>query len=365
MKKVMIITRHNVNNFGSFLQSFVTQEKVYELGYNSVIINYIPLEENPQNIFNTTCLVKHRTGLKKVIFYLLVNPINKKIEKNFQRIRTEYLKLSPICDETNIGKIDGDIFLAGSDQLWGEIGTKAYDLNYFLSFANSSNKFAYSASIGKIAPNESFDKNVKKELSQFRKIGVREKSAVDYLAQIGLHSSLVLDPTFLYSKDYYSSKIKFNRSMRREYILVYQLHDIPGFSDYLKKISKAYKLPVYRVHVSPLHVLKFGKIRSTQNPFEFLGYVANAKYVITDSFHCTVFNIIFQKQFVCINPGSTSTRITNILNVFDLQNRMVDFNDIATLKYKISYKKVNEKLDILRNQSIKFLKEELDSAINE
>lgn len=359
MKKVYIITRQNINNYGSFLQSYVTQQKIEELGFSVSIINYIPKEEKFNNIINTNCINSNRHGIKKLLYMIFSYPLYTYSYILFSKLRFKYLNLTKKVNYKNIGKLEANIFLSGSDQIWGRIGTKNYDLNYFLSFTNSKNKFAYASSFGHNDLNE-IDSHVLESLRKYKKIGVREKSAVDFLKSVDIDSKLVLDPVFLFDKEYYFKKILFTKDMRKDYILVYQIHKNIFFDEYVKKLSNELKLPIYRVHNNPSRIFKQGRLKNTQNPFKFLGYIYNAKYIITDSFHCTSFSVIFNKQFVSINPGKTSTRIASLLNSLGISERLIDCNDKNTISLPIDYQKVNLKLSTLKNDSISFLKEELN-----
>jgi hypothetical protein len=278
----------------------------------------------------------------------------------FSITRKRFLNLTKRVNEKSVIKLNGDIFLSGSDQIWGGIGTKKYDLNYFLKFTNSKNKIAYSSSFGHTNL-DYIDQEVIAALKDFKFIGVREQSGVDFLKSIGIESELVLDPVFLYDKKYYLNIIKQTRDMKKDYILVYQLHKNPEFKNYLKTLSLKYKLPVYRVYPNSLHGIKYGKMKATKNPFRFLGYINNAKFIVTDSFHCTSFSVILNKPFVSINPGKTNTRIESLLNCLNIKDRLIDFDDTNTISQPIDYEEVNVRLDVLKKDSILFLTKELMS----
>ena len=92
------------------------------------------------------------------------------------------------------------------------------------------------------------------------------------------------------------------------------------------------------------------------NPGEFLSYIKYADLVLTDSFHGTCFSIIYNKEFIDILPGVTGTRITSLLKVFSLNDRLVkDYNDVSILQKRINYSDVNSKLKKEQSDSMKKL----------
>ncbi len=94
-------------------------------------------------------------------------------------------------------------------------------------------------------------------------------------------------------------------------------------------------MPVYRIHPSLYYGLKPGKFIHLPTPGQFVTYIKNAKYIITDSFHGTVFSLIFNKQFVDILPGKTATRIESILKLVGLEDRILrDNNDYSFFKQR-------------------------------
>ena len=361
MKNIYIITRQNINNYGSFLQSYATQEILKEWNYSVKIINYIPKDENFFNIIRTRCLINNKRGIKKIFYTSFAYPLYCYSQINFSILRNKYLNLTKKVVENNIHKLNADIFLSGSDQIWGGIGTRKYDINYFLQFSNSENKIAYSSSFGH-TNFESIDQRIISALKEYKMIGAREQSGVDFLKTIGIDSKLVLDPVFLFDKKFYLKKIIETKKMKKDYILVYQIHKNSSFDKYVCEISRKFELPIFRIHNNPFQIIRPGKLKCTQNPFRFLGYLYNARYIITDSFHCVSFSVIFNKQFVSISPGETNTRIESLLNCLNIRERLIDFSDTETLSLPINYKKVNSRLDILKKDSVEFFKNELELA---
>ena len=361
-KNVGIITRHFISNYGSFLQCYATIRTLDSLGYNGQIINYIPNEENIKNDGDFTAKKKKLSNFKKLIYNLFVTPQHKKSAKKFENYREKYLNCSPQYDESSISNCKYDIYMSGSDQLWGPIGTNDYDLNYFLKFTDSPNKIAYSSSFGYSSFNKKYDSIFKQELLKFKAISVREASACDYLTSIGIPSTLVLDPTFFLSKSNYKKESDGFFIKEKPTILIYQLHHESIAKKFGLLAAKEINGTVLSILPNPARYVPFSHIKVVYNPFEFLAYIDNAKFIITDSFHATVFSIIYNKQFIAVNPGNTATRIKNILNLLGLSERYQENPTTVALLNKINYNDVNMRLNTLVNSSKKTLLVELNKC---
>ena len=205
-------------------------------------------------------------------------------------------------------------------------------------------------------------------LRKYNSILVREKSAVDIIKSVGYKGNveLVLDPTLLLKKDEWISLIdKEKNKIKKEkepYVLVYQLHHNKKFDEYVKLIKRKTKLKIKRINTSIFFGLKPGELVLLPTIAEFLYYIENAKYVLTDSFHGTVFSIIFNKKMVDILPKVTGTRIESILELFGIKNRILkNYNDISIMDQEIDFDKINKKLDSEREKSLKSLKDSLNN----
>ena len=97
-------------------------------------------------------------------------------------------------------------------------------------------------------------------------------------------------------------------------------------------------------------------------PREWINLVANAEYVLTDSFHGTCFSIIYNKNFIDILPSITGTRISSILKLFDLESRITTGDNYNLAMENIDYDKLNKKLVVEQKKSINALKEALEKC---
>lgn len=354
---IKVITRHAPSNYGSLLQSIATITTLERLGHKCETIDYIRDDEHGLSAVKTNLNNKQRwsgNSLKKLAYIVLRYPEEKKAELNFREMRRKYLKLTQLCrTHDDLKRLDADIFMTGSDQVWGPTLNGHYDEAYFLSFVKDKRKIAYAASLGRTDFTAKILSEYKKLLSSYSGIAVRENTAVGLLRQMDIEcAGQVLDPTLLLTGDEWSRMIK--KDMGGKYVLVYQLHNNPALSKYAVRFAEHVGLPLYRVSPTFHQIRRGGKFIYLPDLPDFLSYIKNSTYFITDSFHGTAFALNFNRQFIEILPNNkTGNRNQSILQLTRLQDRIVtDYADCSISERMIDYERVN---DILRKERIRSL----------
>lgn len=167
----------------------------------------------------------------------------------------------------------------------------------------------------------------------------------------------MLDPTLLLTGDEWARYISHNVNGR--YVLVYQLHNNPVLSDYAVRFARYVGLPLYRVSPTFHQFWRGGKFVYLPDLGDFLSYIKNSTYMVTDSFHGTAFALNFNRQFIEILPNNkTGSRNQSILQLTDLQDRIVtDYGDLSIAERKIDYARVNAILAEERRKSMEIMKE--------
>lgn len=361
---INVITRHTPSNYGSLLQSIATIKILERLGHKAEIIDYKRDDERGYKKVWTEARLKSENLLKQLIYTTIRYPIEYFAESRFDKMRTKYLPMTKRCStHEQLGKIKADIFMTGSDQVWGPMVNGHYDSAYFLKFVKKGKKVSYAASFGKTKFDDATITDYKEMLSTYDKIAVREDSAVKLLDSWGLKNcnGLVLDPTILLVEDEWAKlMISLNLQKKYEkqkYILVYQIHNDPQLSEYALRLAEYTGLHLLRVNPFIHQVLRGGKFIWCPDVSEFLALIKNATYIVTDSFHGTCFALNFNKQFIEILPNnSTGTRNQSILSLTGLSNRIVsDFNNFTIVDRKIDYNPVNMIIDGERKRSIEVM----------
>ena len=367
--KVDVITRHSVANYGSILQSYATQKAIEGLGHECEIIDYTRYDEQGKNKAKTLCKnssVWNKNSMTRFLYYIIQTPNYLHAYNKFKKYRAVFLKQTKEqysnIDELKANPPKADVYCAGSDQIWGKIGTQECDSAYYLDFVPDGHKcISYAASIGRENVSSEIIGCIKAFLPKYSSILVRENSAVDIIKKAGIENAeLVLDPTLLLDKNEWE-QISSNVKIHGKYVLVYQLHNNKKFERYIKEFSKRAKIPVYRICPSTQSIIRGGKPIFMPTPQQFITYFKNAEYVITDSFHGTVFSIIFNKKFIDILPKDTGTRITNILGLVNLKERILgSYDDFSYIGKDIDYKETNQILDKQRKISIEKLRKAIE-----
>ena len=260
-----------------------------------------------------------------------------------------------------------DIYLAGSDQIWNPYIIKEAFLLTFVK--DNKRKISYASSIGVDKIPDCRKKLYKRALSQFYKIGVREKSAQKALSELlGKEIINVLDPVYLLEKKDWENLIleKSPISMNNNYILCYFVGENQKWINDIKLLSEKTNMPVEIITSEARKAPNIGFIHADFGVKEFLTALYNAKYVITDSFHAIAFCIIFNKQFAVYkrfkdsDKTSQNSRIYDILKLFGLENRLVSsYKDLEVLEDAIDYENVNVIIEKEKHKSLNFLQESL------
>lgn len=357
---IKVMTRHAPSNYGSLLQSLATIKVLERLGHQAQIIDYIrPDEQGMKSVIASVGNKEtwNRNPLKKLIYISVRYPEEKYAEWMFNRMRKQYLNLTKRCTTPEeLKNLQADVFMTGSDQVWGPTINGTYDAAYFLDFATGQKKMAYAASFGRTEFTAEVLKAYRELLSDYATIAVRENSAVDLLKEMQVPCiGQVLDPTLLLTAEEWSEYIK--KDIQKEYVLVYQLHNNPALSDYANRFARHVGLPLLRVSPTLHQCKRGGKFVYLPDLGEFLSYIKNSAYLVTDSFHGTAFALNFNRQFIEILPNNkTGARNQSILQLTGLQDRIVmNYNDFSIADKMIEYDPVNAIIEEERTKSMDIL----------
>ena len=365
--KVAVITRHAITNYGSLLQALATQKAIEKLGHTCKIIDYVRYDESYSQREKTLLKRKEQWNsnfIKRLIYLALRQPESIAAGRRFERAQNSYLNLTERIDSQEKLKeldLDADVYVTGSDQVWGPTENGEYDDSYCLAFTNNESKrIAYAASFGRTEITDDVKDYYKMWLSRYRHIAVREDSAIGILEGIGLTASQVLDPTLLISADEWTQYLK--PIKHSKYVLVYQLHNDKKLGKYAQKVAKEKGLPLIRISASFHQITREGEFVWCPDIGQFLSYIKNAACMITDSFHGTAFAINFNTPFVEILPNNnTGTRNVSILKLTGLVDRILeDENDVSLGVKAIDFAYANKMIAEKRTESIEILKQMIE-----
>lgn len=345
-------------NYGALLQGYALQEVLKELGHEVIAINRGWMEYG-------NLVWKFNYSLKDKVKKCLVNfPFD-------DFVRNEINMSMPIASFDDLKRVSTmlDAIISGSDQIWNADTIHYMDYFFFLDWVDgNTRKLSYAASFGKDSFDVSCEKKqmVGKLLAEYEVLSVREFSGVDICQnEFGLLATQHLDPTLLFTKEKYLSLLKPRDKHKHPYFCTYVLDSSMEVEKLIAEVIQKLNLERIDNFAQPTRFLNQLKHKNERMPtvYQWLSNIANSKFVVTDSFHGTVFSIIFHKSFVCVNNKERGTaRFESLLKSVGLEERLVDIeNDsseqiIKLLNQDIDYVDVDKKLETLRAESLEFLK---------
>lgn len=261
--------------------------------------------------------------------------------------------------------------LVGSDQLWLPLNIEAD--YYTLTFVpDGINKVAYATSFGVSNIPFYLKKKTARFLSNINYISVREQSGQHIVKNLtGRDIAITCDPVLLFTGEEWLSVRSKSHVFDEPYIFCYFLGNNPKHRDFARRLQKKTGLKIVALRHLDEYIPSdnsFGDFAPYDiDPGQFIDLISNAEYICTDSFHGTAFSILFKKRFYTFrrfsveNSQSTNTRVESLLSVLGIPNLLLNGNENIDecLKKKVNYDDVQAKLEMMREQSIRFLTEAL------
>ena len=380
MKPIGLVTCYFHHNYGSMLQAYATEMIMQQMGlpFQTIAckapINY--MQENKILYIIKKLLIadwKMRLGKMKIERAKKENPMFAKNweirNKAFDQFAETFFHVSPYCknrEELTKMAENYSAFLVGSDQLWR---TDSVEHGYYTLewVPDHIRKIAYSTSIGvKEVPWFQVEKN-KRFMNRFDHIALREQSACDLVYKLtGRKVPVVLDPTLLFTGDQWLEIQQQEPLTDGKYIFCYLLGDNPSQRDFIKQVKEKTGYKIVALQQLDDYIPSdegFADEAPYVGPREFLNYIRNAEFVFTDSFHCSVFSILYKKNFFTFSrfaegaKQSTNTRIDNLLHITGLEDRRMtkDKTVDGVINYNGSFDGVDARLNAYRKSSMEYL----------
>lgn len=351
MKKVGILTFHFANNYGAVLQAYALRKAINQLpDCEAEIINYVPK--------GYRCIPFDE---REESLHLLEGKRNKM--ENF--LTRECGICTPMLSEVSGNEYD--YYCVGSDQVWNTDMFGGQNEEYFFPHLdNDAVRISYAASIGTEADriNETI---FCKYLPKFQAISLREYNYISYLNKLcNVSCESVLDPTLLLESSVYESLADKNIRMSEPYILLLW-YNMPGentrYVEFVNKLSRKYDLPVvHSIINAPRYMFyKDGGCMMYEGIEGFLWYMKNAEFVVTNSFHGSIFAVQFQRPFYIFISKLRRSRLDCLVNTLGIKERVVDrYIDFREINKKIDFSLIKEKVVENREKSFQFLKKALE-----
>ena len=375
-KKIAIVNRTNLKNFGSVLQVYALCDAVKKLGYESEVVwqsgnmsqNY---DLRPNKAFKMAMkLLCHPTLLWstiKTIMEVKGNVIDEgKVKKFEEFIAKNFVQSFYAPDEMEKMAVSDKYykFICGSDQIW--CTTTLYpDPMMYLRFAPKAKRVAYAPSLGRnYIPN--YNKHtLKKYINDVPCISVREDEGHRLIKELTERDAVVVaDPTLL-MRSHEWDRLKAEMELPAKYVLCYFL-DEPA-ADVKAAICRYAKArDVEIVVLGKMYEIDYPSNRiyqPTAGPGEFLTITSNASMVITDSYHGMLFAINYYRPFWSVertySQFDQSSRQLTVLARLGMEERYMK-SDFNFTDAEIDYKAVQAKIDAFVTYSMNYLKTSLE-----
>lgn len=351
-KNILLSTIYKADNYGALFQAYSLNYFLQQKHQNSVFI----LNSSPKKIsrqFTALRTYSFKAFLKDLCRYhprkQLINKFKDFITENFNEVTLK-----------EISDLKIDLCVTGSDQVWNPniISFNNQLLGDYFFENIDAKKIAFSASLGSYRYNDEQLSRFNKLIDSYSCITVREQDTATYLSEVTSHDVFnTLDPTLIQPEGFWN-KLTTDSFTKKDYILVYYNNKTKDLTETVNQIKNDLNLPVIVINNWYNSEINSDKYIRNAGPIDFLNAFKNAKYIITNTFHGVCFSINFKKEFLYIDNGIHSNRMTSLLSKVDGLHKIITKNNeacINNLTKSISY----EKLENEKNLSTRILMEHL------
>lgn len=362
--KIGILTQPLRYNYGGILQNYALQTILRRMGHEPVTIELPNSDEKSlfaRGRYFIRTVLNALSDRKGRLFCLMKWSESMVLSQNLAPFIKTHINVCKYMSEP--GENEYDAYIVGSDQVWRPMYANL-DHTYLMFARNWEGKkrLAYAASFGVDDWEYSNEQTqVYKELvKMFDAVSVREESGVRLCQEFfGIRATHVLDPTLLLTQEDYISGLDLNKfQCRKKGLFFYLLDENENKKNLTNKLACAGAWKAYTVnsHVENPSALLNERI---QPPIEeWLHGFMDASFVVTDSFHGMVFSLIFNKPFLVIaNSKRGIARFKSLLSLTGQSHRMITNTEGVELNKFID--EPNANLDVLREKSMSFLRENL------
>jgi hypothetical protein len=376
------------NNYGTSLQGYAMIKKIQELGCKVEVIDYekrLSLKEKIVYVINAL-----RVGeINELCNRFFVNRMKRVYPQygNGVKLRTNAVdaykmkKIIPFFQKyigykaLREGSKNYDYVVVGSDQVWTPLSLPNKFFN-LLFVSDSVKKVAYASSFGVSEIPKFQQAATGKYLDRFYKISVREQRGKEIVESLSHQKAyVVVDPTLLLSREEWEKEISEDisettqanksRTLGEPYIFCYLISPNVEARQQTKMLSEQTGLPIIAIR----HMEQYREIDETigdevpysVDPNDFVRYISKAAYICTDSFHCTVFSILFHRQFMTFFRSSNNektnrnSRIGSLFDILEIPKDHLYSGDITQIKNTVNWENVDNNISTLRSRSMAYL----------
>lgn len=362
--KIGIITITDGTNYGNKLQNYALLKTLESLHENAEVVTM-----NNYSLAGMNRFGRFKHSVKMFFTDRKKFDCEKRKYKVFKQYNEDYLKFSSeIVSNEMLSKADDyDLFVCGSDQIWNPFYVPNIELTTAYNAHKNAEKISYAASMGvESVPNDRYDEFCRC-INALDYIAVRENAAAEYLSrEIGRKIEVVVDPTLLlYRDDWEKFEVEPARCPKK-YVLTYFLtrpndEIVRGIQKYA--IENSFDIVNLNDSSQPDWY--------TISPNEFLYMIHHSEFFFTDSFHGTVFSLIFHKDFFTFprygsnNDGKQKqgSRVKTLLSIAGKTERFIEKDSLPKISI-IDYSEVDERIETERKKSLEYLRKATEKKTN-
>lgn len=385
MKTVMktaTVTWINYNNYGTLLQAYALQKAIEQLGHENEIISDAevlkafraahPGKPRPivrlelEGLSDKLLRVAGEPG--RVLRSILARTSQEAYAMPYESsqnacdiFRREKLKIRNDISPRELPELNGqyDAFVCGSDQIWS-VFEENFNPYYYLDFVTGK-KIAYAPSLGTDRIPEETAAKIRELLRDFSGLSAREEASARQLAEITSREvPWVCDPTLLHDRSFWADFAGDVAPVGKKYLLCYFLEDKPWYFSYARELSKKLGLTLLLIPNKWEHLQHSFVVKKPVGPETFVSLFQHADYVLTDSYHGSIFSMIFEKDFQYLqrfaeeDPYSQNIRVESLFGYLGLKDRVVKQDSIIENLW-LPYDSIKQRMVEFGSHSVEFL----------
>ena len=368
--RVAIITFVRAYNYGAVLQAYALNRIISNFDIDCRVIDYYPAYFYKQYHFSNQVKLRIKPSRSPMFWWnnntTFFNVFTRC--KKFDKFIRKYIRKTEqqFCSYDDLKNCNCfDIYISGSDQVWNP-GLCKFDESYYLTFCKNKKRYSYAASFGMKTIPEKYKSEIIRRLSNWNGYSVREMSGKELLYELtGEKAVCCCDPTLLLSSEEW--RLLVSSKKKNDYILIYFVDEAKYLLECGQKLAEQFQMDVYCIHSSlnpEYYNRKYFynyKVNYLNNcsPKDFINLFANANYVITDSFHGTIFSVVFHKQFLTrtkMEDNTVNERISSFLKDLCIVDRDINIEKLTNIDNAIDWEKVERNLERFKKDSLEYIK---------
>ncbi|MDE5886612.1 MAG: polysaccharide pyruvyl transferase family protein [Muribaculaceae bacterium] len=361
----------NFTNYGSALQTYALQkaiDSIYPQKIEAVVVDYCPDVLKEVDILNPLKIMWDQDEESQLNCRLSLDSIRINKEKFDNFFKTRYnLSAQKYTSNTLDDCLEKESlsgYVVGSDTVFCLEEFKL-DNGYFANYETMRHhSVSYAASFGDSRFDEHSYAKLNILLKNFKALGIREYDMIPYIKEhVSCPVARTIDPTLLLTKEDYA-EITAPREYEEPYMLMYTRRYNEAMEKYARDLAERNGWKFVEISLRATNADKGSVMRYDAGVEEFLSLIKHSEMVVTNSFHGMIFSVIFEKDFVAFSRNECDTKISELLELFGIADRLM-VNGKEDTPSQIDYAKVHQRIGTARIESLNFLKKELLEYIND